>query len=54
MIAVAAGEARDPQRAITGAFRATVFRLAFFYLLTLAVMLAIVPWAAAGTAEAPS
>ncbi len=44
MIAVAAGEARDPQRAITQAFRATVLRLALFYLATLALMLAIVPW----------
>jgi AAT family amino acid transporter len=50
---VAAGEARDPQKAITQAFRATMFRLVFFYLLTLALMLAIVPWDAAGTNESP-
>ena len=49
MIAVAAAEARDPQRAITRAFRATLFRLVFFYLMTLAVMLAIVPWDATGS-----
>ena len=53
MIAVAAGEARDPQRAIRSAFRATVFRLVFFYLFTLALMLAIVPWDAAGTEGSP-
>ena len=53
MIAVAAGEARDPHKAITRAFRATMFRLVFFYLLTLALMLAIVPWNAAGTDESP-
>ena len=53
MIAVAAGEARDPQRAITRAFRATMFRLLFFYLLTLALVLAIIPWTAAGTAGSP-
>ncbi len=53
MIAVAAGEAQDPQRAITRAFRATMFRLAFFYLLTLALVLAIVPWNEAGTAGSP-
>mgnify|MGYP002084587255 CR=1 FL=1 len=53
MIAVAAGEARDPQRAITRAFRATVFRLVFFYLLTLALVLAIIPWTASGTAGSP-
>jgi amino acid transporter, AAT family len=53
MIAVAAGEAEDPKRAITQAFRSTFFRLVLFYLLTLALMLAIVPWTAAGTSGSP-
>ncbi len=55
MIAVAAGEAKDPQRAITHAFRATMLRLVLFYLLTLALVLAIVPWPdlASGTAQSP-
>jgi amino acid transporter, AAT family len=53
MVAVAAGEARDPQRAITRAFYATFFRLAFFYLVTLALMLAIVPWTQAGSGGSP-
>jgi L-asparagine transporter-like permease len=53
MIAVAAGEAKDPERAITSAFRATMFRLAFFYIATLALMLAIVPWTAAGASGSP-
>ena len=44
MIAIAAGEAADPHRAITRAFRSTMFRLAFFYLFTLALILALVPW----------
>jgi AAT family amino acid transporter len=44
MIAIAAGEARDPQIAITRALKATVFRLVLFYLCTLAVIIAIVPW----------
>jgi AAT family amino acid transporter len=44
MIAVAAGEAKDPRRAITQAFKATFFRLVLFYLLTLALILAILPW----------
>jgi amino acid transporter, AAT family len=50
---VAAGEAREPHKAITRAFRATMIRLVFFYLLTLALMLAIVPWTAAGADESP-
>lgn len=55
MIAVAAGEAKDPQRAITHAFRATMLRLVLFYVLTLALILAIVPWIlmATGTAQSP-
>ncbi|MFC7410910.1 amino acid permease [Hydrogenophaga atypica] len=53
MIAVAAGEAKDPERAITSAFRSTMIRLVVFYLLTVALMLAIVPWTAAGTDKSP-
>ncbi|WP_426663789.1 amino acid permease [Rhodanobacter aciditrophus] len=53
MIAVAAGEASEPQKAIARAFRATVVRLVLFYLLTLALMLAIVPWTAAGADQSP-
>jgi len=53
MIAVAAGEAAQPQIAVTRAFRATVLRLILFYLLTIALVLAIVPWTAAGVDESP-
>ncbi|WP_251865672.1 amino acid permease [Achromobacter sp. Marseille-Q4962] len=53
MIAVAAGEAEDPERAVRQAFRATVARLLVFYLLTLALILAIVPWDEAGKAGSP-
>ena len=53
MIAVAAGEAAQPEVAITRAFRATALRLILFYLLTLALVLAIVPWTHAGLDESP-
>ena len=53
MIAVAAGEAKDPQHAITRAFRVTAIRLVLFYLLTLALILAIVPWDSGGSGESP-
>ena len=55
MIAIAAGEAKEPQRAITHAFRATMLRLALFYLCTLALVLAVVPWTvtAAGGTQSP-
>lgn len=53
MIAVAAGEAKEPVKAITHAFRAAMLRLVVFYLLTLALMLAILPWSSAGTDKSP-
>lgn len=53
MIAVAAAEARDPERAIVAAFRATFARLVVFYLLTLGLTLAIVPWSEAGSGDSP-
>jgi L-asparagine transporter-like permease len=53
MIAVAAGEAAQPELAAARAFRSTVLRLILFYLLTLALILAIVPWTLAGIDESP-
>ncbi|MFD2443784.1 amino acid permease [Bacillus sp. CGMCC 1.16607] len=53
MIAVTAGEAKDPQTAVPKALKSTVFRLIIFYLLTLTLMLAIVPWAGAGVEKSP-
>jgi amino acid transporter, AAT family len=53
MIAVAAGEAKEPGKAVSYAFRAAIGRLVVFYMLTLALILAIVPWSAAGTVKSP-
>ena len=53
MIAVAAGEAARPETAIRSAFRSTVVRLILFYLLTLALMLAVIPWTRAGSTQSP-
>jgi L-asparagine transporter-like permease len=54
MIAVAAAEAVEPEIAVARAFRSTVLRLVLFYLLTLALMLALVPWTQlSGTEESP-
>jgi L-asparagine transporter-like permease len=53
MIAVAAGEAAHPEAAITRAFLSTVVRLVVFYLLTLALMLAVLPWTQAGSLRSP-
>lgn len=43
MIAVAAGEAKDPENAVKKAFKVTVLRLFLFYILTLSLILAIAP-----------
>ena len=48
MIAVSAGEAKEPEKAVPIALRSAVFRLILFYLLTLSLMLMIIPWNKAG------
>lgn len=54
MIAVAAGEAEQPERAVKQAFRVTMVRLLVFYILTLALILAMLPWDRSGQgAESP-
>lgn len=51
VIAVTAGEAKDPQTAVPRAMRTMVFRLIVFYFLAMAIMLAVVPWVDAGAKE---
>ncbi|MGE8067102.1 amino acid permease [Pseudomonas sp. NPDC089569] len=53
MVAIAAGEAKDPHRAIASAFKGTIIRLVLFYLVSIALMLAIVPWQKAGVDGSP-
>jgi L-asparagine transporter-like permease len=53
LIAVTAGEAKDPDVAVPKALKATVFRLSTFYILTIGIMLMIVPWKSAGVEESP-
>ncbi|MFC7392095.1 amino acid permease [Scopulibacillus cellulosilyticus] len=53
MIAVSAGEAKEPEKAVPIALKSAVFRLVLFYILTLALMLMIVPWNFAGNNESP-
>jgi AAT family amino acid transporter len=48
VIAVTSGEAKDPGKAIPRSMRVMVVRLILFYLLSLVVMLAVVPWDQAG------
>ena len=44
MIAVAAGEAENPEESVKKAFRATIYRLVIFYLLSLTLIVMLVPW----------
>jgi L-asparagine transporter-like permease len=53
MIAVAAGEAERPAEAVRKAFRATLARLVLFYLLSLLIILAVVPWDRIGEGHSP-
>lgn len=53
LVAVTAGEAKDPDSAVPKALKATVFRLSTFYVLTLGIMLMIVPWKNAGVDKSP-
>lgn len=53
MIAVSAGEAKDPEKAVPIALRSAVVRLIVFYLITLSLMLMIIPWTEAGGDKSP-
>ncbi len=48
VIAVTAGETRNPEEAIPAALRTMLLRLFLFYVLAIAVIVAIVPWTATG------
>jgi AAT family amino acid transporter len=48
LIAVTAGEARDPARAIPAALRSMALRLFLFYVLALAVVVCFIPWTQTG------
>ncbi|MBE5394862.1 MULTISPECIES: amino acid permease [Brevibacillus] len=53
MIAVSAGEAKEPEKAVPIALKSAVVRLVLFYILTLALMLMIVPWNETGSDRSP-
>jgi amino acid transporter, AAT family len=53
IIAVTAGEALDPEQEVPRALRSMVIRLGLFYILAIALVVAIVPWQRAGLGESP-
>ncbi|KCW03032.1 amino acid permease [Acinetobacter baumannii] len=54
MIAVAAGEAKEPEKAVKKAFKSTALRLILFYLLSLFLIVTLVPWTVLIGADATS
>lgn len=50
VIAVTSGEAENPQESVPRAMKTMLLRLALFYFLALAVILAITPWSQSGAA----
>lgn len=53
VVGVAAGETKDPQKAIPKAVHTTVLRLAIFFIGSIAVMSALIPWQKAGVDTSP-
>ncbi len=53
IVAVTAGEADDPGRAVPRALRQTLARLALFYIGGIAVLVGVLPWDQAGLSESP-
>jgi L-asparagine transporter-like permease len=53
VVAVASGEAQDPERSIPRAMRQTVLGLTALYVAAMAVLIAIIPWTEAGVGESP-
>lgn len=52
MLSISAAEAKDPARSIRTAAQSTVIRLSFFYVVAIAIVVALVPWQqAAGSGE---
>jgi AAT family amino acid transporter len=53
IVAVTAGEADDPARAVPRALQQTLARLALFYIGGIAVLVGVLPWDQAGLTESP-
>lgn len=53
IVAVAAGESRDPERSVPRALRMTVIRLTAIYVLASGVLVTLAPWTSAGLGESP-
>ncbi len=53
IVAVTSGEAKDPERAVPRALKATIARLILFYVASMALLMGLVPWRQIGLAKSP-
>ena len=53
LIGATAGETRDPQTAVPKAIHTTLWRLVLFFIGSITVMCALIPWRKAGVGESP-
>ncbi|MFJ9084023.1 amino acid permease [Streptomyces sp. NPDC102384] len=53
IVTIAAGEAKDPAKAIRGCTRSILWRVSVFYLGSLAVVVLLLPWNAGAVGESP-
>ncbi|KAA8819195.1 amino acid permease [Bifidobacterium rousetti] len=53
LIGVTAGETRDPETAVPKAIHTTLWRLVLFFIGSITVMCALIPWREAGVGESP-
>lgn len=53
LIAITAGEAKDPEKTIPKAIRTTVLRLGLFFIGSIVVMAALIPYQVAGVTQSP-
>lgn len=53
VVAVAAGEARDPERTIPRALRSVFWRLGLFYVGSIAILVGLIPWQRVGLEASP-
>ncbi|HEY4276228.1 MAG TPA: amino acid permease [Rhizomicrobium sp.] len=53
LVGLAAAEARDPERSLPGAINGVVFRILIFYIGSLTIIMALVPWRLVTLTESP-
>jgi GABA permease len=53
IVTIAAGESRDPARAVTKAVNSVIWRIIVFYLGSIAVVITLLPWSASKVSSSP-